>query len=287
MESQRIRDRVRYERPADGIARVVLDRVDARNAQDLDMVYAIDDAYRLAVGDPEVKVIVLAADGPDFNSGHDLRERWELDPAETRELVGQVGAPDAEGWLAAEEEVFRGLCLRWRDIPKPTIAQVQGRVIAGGLMLIWPCDLIVCSDDALFSDPVVAFGVNGHEYFTHLWELGARRAKELLFTGGALTAADAHHIGMVQRVVPREELEATTLELAATIAKRPSFGLKLAKMSINQGLDLQGQRQAIDAAFSLHHLGHTHNRQQYGKLIDPAGVDVIRDEARGSKKSSG
>lgn len=279
-EPERIRDRVRYERPADAVARVVLDRAEMRNAQDGQMLYAIDEGYARAVRDDAVKVIVLAADGPDFSSGHDLHDDFALAADAPRELTGGFGLPGAEGWLSTEDEVFRGLCLRWRDLPKPTIAQVQGRVIAGGLMLVWPCDLIVASEDASFSDPVVAFGVNGVEYFTHLWELGARRAKELLFTGEPITAADAHAIGMVNRVVARDELEAATLELAETIAARPAFGLRLAKRSVNAGLDLQGQRQAVETAFALHHLAHTHNRDQHGKLVDPAGAGVIREQAR-------
>ena len=93
--------------------------------------------------------------------------------------------------MATEAEMYVGLCWRWRNIPKPTIAQVQGKVIAGGLMLVWPMDLVVCSEEATFSDPVVAFGVNGHEYFTHPYEAGARLAKEMLFTGRAITRRSA------------------------------------------------------------------------------------------------
>ncbi len=173
-----------------------------------------------------------------------------------------------------------GLCWRWRNLPKPTIAQVQGRVIAGGLMLVWPCDLIVASDDARFSDPVVAVGVNGHEYFVHAWELGARRAKELLFTGEEMTAAEAERIGMVNRVVPREELEKTTLALAEKVAARPSFGLTLAKQAVNQSQDAQGLWTAIQSAFSLHHLGHTHNRLSHGVLVDPEGAELVRQELK-------
>ena len=103
-------------------------------------------------------------------------------------------------------EIYLEMCERWRNLSKPTIAQVQGRVIAGGLMLVWPCDLVVASDDATFSDPVVAFGVNGVEYFRHPFEVGSRRAKEWLFTGDDITAAEAHAIGMVNKVVPAAEL---------------------------------------------------------------------------------
>jgi enoyl-CoA hydratase len=98
--------------------------------------------------------------------------------------------------MIGEEEIYLGFCWRWRNLPKPTIAQVQGKVIAGGLMLVWPFDIVVASDDSTFSDPVVAFGVNGHEFFTHAWELGARKAKELLFTGAAFTAEECHRLGM-------------------------------------------------------------------------------------------
>ncbi|HAB44730.1 MAG TPA: enoyl-CoA hydratase, partial [Gammaproteobacteria bacterium] len=126
------------------------------------------------------------------------------------------------------------MCWRWRNIPKPIIAEVQGKVIAGGLMLIWVCDMIIASDDASFSDPVVAFGVNGVEYFAHPWEVGVRKAKEMLFTGEAISAEDAKSFGMVNHVVPRAELTEFTTDMAEHIAQRPSFGLKLAKQSVNQ-----------------------------------------------------
>lgn len=274
--------RIRYEAPAPGVARVVLARPDKRNAQDKAMLYALDDAYARAVRDPAVKVIVLAADGPDFSSGHDLGDTATMDDIETRGLLGGFDAPGAAGYFAVEQEIYRELCLRWRELPKPTIAQVQGRVIAGGLMLVWPCDLIVAADDATFADPVVAFGVNGHEYFTHAWELGPRLAKEMLFTGRALTADEALRAGMINKVVPRDELEAATLALATTVATRPAFGLQLAKRAVNHSLDAQGLRLAIDAAFAMHHLAHAHNVAVHGAIVDPAGAATIRHDLRGT-----
>lgn len=279
--------RIRYEKPAPGVARIVLARAETRNAQDRAMLYEIDAAYAEAMRDDAVRVVVLAADGPHFSSGHDLRDRASLDEFDTVGAVGGFDLPGAEGYMAQEQEIYLGFCWRWRNLPKPTIAQVQGKVIAGGLMLAWPCDLIVASDDAEFSDPVVAFGINGHEYFVHTWELGARKAKEMLFTGTALGAAEAHRLGMVNHVVPRAELESFTLALAEKIATRPSIGLKLAKMSVNQSLDAQGQWTAVQAAFTLHHLGHTHNRVVHGMLIDPAGAGVIRREAKATGRPGG
>jgi enoyl-CoA hydratase len=171
--------------------------------------------------------------------------------------------------MAWEEEVYFQMCWRWRNIPKPVIAAAQGKTIAGGLMLLWFADLIVAADDALFSDPTVGMGVNGVEYFAHPWELGPRKAKELLFTGDWLTAADAHRLGMVNHVVPRAGLEEFTMGLAAKIATKPSFALKLAKESVNQTLEAQGQWTALRAAFSMQHLAHAHNRVRFGIPVDP------------------
>jgi enoyl-CoA hydratase len=221
----------------------------------------------------------------DFQDPHETRKSLSDYPPVTG--AGGFDEPAAHGHLAAEEEIFVGLCWRWRNLPKPTIAQVQGKAIAGGLMLVWPCDLVVASEEAEFSDPVVAFGVNGHEFFVHAWEFGARKAKEILFAGSALSAHECRRLGMVNHVVPREELESFTLELAERIASRPAFGLKLAKMAVNQSLDAQGQWSAVQSAFSLHHLGHAQARLLHdGVPIDPSGAELIRRDARASREES-
>jgi enoyl-CoA hydratase len=263
------------QRPAPGIARVVLNRPRARNAQNLDMLYALDDAFGRAATADDVRVIILAAADPDFSSGHDLRRSLDME-ADHRfrghGAGGGIAAAGGHGYMAREEEVYLGLCRRWRDLGKPTIAEVQGRCIAAGLMLAWICDLIVASEDALFMDPVVAMGVSGVEWFAHPWELGPRKAKELLFTGDCWDAAEAHRLGMVNHVVPRAELTHRTLALAEKIARRPAFALKAVKQSVNAMLDIQGQRSALDAAFHIHHLCHYHNRERFGTLGDPAGM---------------
>ena len=244
------------------------------------MLYELDRALTAMAADPDVRVIILAADGPDFSAGHDLDSLGSRDGMSPVTQEGAFAEPGEEGWLAFEMEAYLGLSWRWRNLPKPTIAQVQGRVIGGGLMLVWPCDLIVASTDALFSDPVTAFGVNGGEYFVHPWELGARRAKEMLFTGEPLTANEAASLGMVNRVVEREALDSSTVALAEKIAERPPFGLRLAKASVNQALEAQGQHTAIQAAFALHSIGHAHNLAQTGGLVDPEGYAAIRANAQ-------
>ena len=279
--------RIRYERPDPHVARVVLARPETRNAQDRAMLYEIDRAFQMAALDRDVKVIILAADGPHFSSGHDTSDlSTALDFTPVVQSAGHH-EPGAAGMYAGEEEYYVGLHWRWRNLAKPTIAQVQGKAIAGGLMLVWPMDLIIASDDAQFSDPVVAFGVNGHEFFVHAWELGPRRAKEMLFTGQILSAQECHALGMVNHVVPRDELESFTLDLARRIASRPSIGLKLAKQAINFSLDVQGQQQAVTAALAMHHVGHAHARVEFGIPVDPKGLDVIRSESKVPAAPSG
>jgi enoyl-CoA hydratase len=270
------------DRPRAAVARVTLNRPEAANAQDMKMLYELTAAFDAAVADPEVKVIVLAAAGKHFSSGHDLRDRSKITDYHQVTVTGGFEQAGEAGHMAVEEEIYLGFCNRWRNLPKPTIAAVQGKVIAGGCMLVWPMDLVVCADDATFSDPVVAFGVNGVEYFAHAYELGPRKAKEMLFTGEALSAEECRQLGMVNHVVAREELEGFTLDLAERISARPAFGLKLAKMSVNQSVDAMGFRQALDAAFSLQHLGHANNQIVHKMLVDPAGAEIIRSMGRKS-----
>lgn len=271
--------RITYE-VSEGVARIALNRIEVRNAQDKAMLYELNDAFDLASRDDEVKVIVLAANGPHFSSGHDLADRTDVTEFSQVSNWGGYDKPGAEGRQALEEEIYLGLCWRWRNLPKPTIAEVQGKVIAGGLMLVWVCDLIVAAEDTTFSDPVVAFGVNGVEYFAHPWEFGARKAKELLFTGGRMTAQEALSCGMVNHVVARADLTTFTSDLAARIAQRPSMGLRLAKQSVNQALDAQGFYTALQAAMSLQQLGHANNEIVHGRAVDPAGAEVIKREAK-------
>jgi enoyl-CoA hydratase len=161
-------------------------------------------------------------------------------------------------------------------LPKPTIASVQGKVIAGGLMLVWPFDLVIASEDATFQDPVVAFGVNGVEYFGHPWEFGLRKAKEMLFTGRAITARAAKAIGMVNRVVPREKLEAETLALAQEIAEQPMMGLKTAKESLNQTQNEQGFYNALRAAMVVQQLAHANWGVLHKSGTAPEGPAAVK-----------
>ena len=249
------------------IVRVAMNRPEARNAQDLQMTYDLNDAFDRASQDNNVKVIILSGEGPHFSSGHDMRggSGATMNDFKTVGTWANFDLPGAEGPMAREEEIYLGMCRRWRNIPKPMIAEVQGKTIAGGLMLAWVCDLIVASDDAEFRDLVVGWGIPGVEYFGHPWEFGHRKAKEMLFTGDWVSAQEAHRLGMVNHVVPRAELREFTENLARKVAEKPLFGLKLAKEAVNQTLDAMGQWNAMQSVFIMHTLAHTHWRELTGR----------------------
>ena len=272
---------------ADGIATLTLNRPRFGNAQNSQMTYALDAAFRRAVDDEAVRVIVLRGAGKHFNAGHDIGTPGQDgdQPFPRVQLWwDHSDKPGAEMLYAREQEIYIGMCRRWHDIPKPTIAMVHGACIAGGLMLAWVCDLIVASDDAFFQDPVVRMGVPGVEYFAHAQELNPRIAKEFLFLGERMLAERAHQMGMVNRVVARERLEAETYAMAARIAQQPRMGLALTKQVLNRIEELQGLRAGIDLAFGYHHLAHAHNQAQGGDAI---GGQDLRSMAAASKPASG
>jgi enoyl-CoA hydratase len=272
---------VLYETPAPHVARIVMNRPQQRNAQDLQLTYDLNAAFDRAAQDDDIKVIILAGADPLFSAGHDLSgdsgKTWRDFP-----VVGTWCGFDcggAEGRFAREKEIYHGITERWRNIPKPTIAQIQGKCIAGGLMLAWACDLIVAADDAQFRDPVLEMGVSGVEFFAHPWEIGVRKAKEWLFTSDWLGAAEAKALGMVNQVVPRAELGDFVLAMAQKISTKPMFALKATKEAINQTQDAMGRHTAMLQAFTLHQLCHSHNMQLYGIPVDPAGLpETVREK---------
>ncbi|MBL1111690.1 enoyl-CoA hydratase [Streptomyces sp. 110] len=258
------------------VAIVTMNRPEYRNAQNSAMTYALDRAFYRAAEDNEIKVVVLAGSGRHFSAGHDIGtpERDAHLPFDRTAGLwwDHSDKKGAESRFARESEVYLGMCRRWRELPKPVIASVQGACVAGGLMLAWICDLIIASDDAFFADPVVRMGIPGVEYFAHPWVMSPRIAKEFLYTGERMSAQRAYEIQMVNRVVPRAELTRHTLELATRIADMPRMGLALTKRAVNQAEDLQGLHTGLDSVFGLHHLAHAHNAETAPDAL--GGMDV-------------
>src|SRR5918992_2111816 len=242
---------IRYE--VDGpVATITLDRPEVANAQDTTLIDELDAAFDLAGADPDVRVVVLAAAGRHFSSGHDLRA-----------LVGQAEADEwrrmretPEGKFHHEKVMYFDRCVKIYNFPKPTIAAVQGSCIAAGLMLACMCDLIVAADDAVFSNPVLRMTGAGVELLVEPWELGARKAKEFLFTGDTIDAHEAWRLGLVNKVVPRDELEAATREMADKIALVPPVTAERVKDSINRTFEFMGKSHSWHYHFMAHHFTH-------------------------------
>lgn len=231
------------------VAVITLNRPEQRNAQHPPLLDELDRAWTMAATDDDVRVIVLKANGPHFSAGHDLN-------VDSSTVSIDLEGRGLEALYAFERSRYLGYTRRWRDVPKPSIAAVQGACIAAGLMLCWPCDLIVAAENAVFSDPVVRMGIGGVEYHGHTWELGARKAKELLFTAQTIDAQEAWRLGMVNRVVPTDELVESTMALAREIAQHHPFALAQAKRAVNQTLDVMGQYAAVQSVFDIHATGH-------------------------------
>jgi enoyl-CoA hydratase len=231
------------------IATVTMNRPEVRNAQNWRMIEEMDKAFLDAEQDDEIKVVILEGAGPSFSSGHDLK----VYPVEE----GSLARPEnIEGkWLWEREHFFEKSLRTWR-LKKPVIAKVQGHCLAAGFMLANLCDLIVAADNAKFGDPVARQGGAGVEMFVHPWAVPPRKAKELLFTGDSIDAETAYQLGMVNHVVPLDELNNKTMELAEKIANVPSFSLLMIKNSINRTMDMMGFYNSINAFFDTHIMVH-------------------------------
>ena len=246
------------------IAVITLNRPEHRNPQNRGLLVELDAAFLAAEADDTVRVVVLRGAGTSFSAGHDMGRVHAAEaapgPDQHPSFRENGGTKDGiERWWRQEWHHFFANTRRWRDLRKITVAAVQGPVYSAGLMLMWACDLIVADETAVFADVVgTRLGMCGVEYFAHPWELGPRRAKELLLTGDSLSVEEAHRLGMVSKVFPRGRLEEDTLAFARRIAQLPTAAALMIKEAVNQTQDNQGFYNSLQAAFTLHELNHAH-----------------------------
>ena len=216
-----------------------------RNPFGFRMAEQLSDAVQAADEDPGVRVIILGGLGAVFSGGHDLSAEGLQEYADT------CATPEAT-WERGEEFFFHMAGLRIWGTDTPTIARVQGAAVLGAFALANVCDLIVASDDAIFWTPSARMYGPAAEVVMEPWVMGSRRAKEFLFTGDPMNATEAYRVGMVNQVVPRAQLTEAAMQLAQNIAKNPALGLKFVKRAVNNALENQGFRKALEYAFLLH-----------------------------------
>jgi len=224
---------IRYE--PGPVARVILNRPQKLNAQSWKLLLEMDDALNTAVNDPEAGVIILSGEGRAFSAGHDLDSEDQVtDRAKRTEGL------DGFAISGLSRDIYVDMHLRWRDLPKPTIAMVHGYCIYGGWMIAASMDIIFASEDALF---IPTYG----DYFTTSWDVGARKAKEILYENRFMTAQEAMTWGFVNRVYPDADLEKETLAYAARVVGTGQFYNRTVKFAINQTLDMMGFSTSVRA----------------------------------------
>jgi enoyl-CoA hydratase len=269
----------------DAVATITMNRPQVANAQDTTLIDEMDDAFTLADADDSVRVVILAGKGKHFSSGHDLRalvgdaepDKWRL----MRETP--------EGLKYHEQVMYYDRCKRIHDFRKPTIAAVQGSCVAAGLMLACMCDLIVAADDATFSNPVLRMTGAGVELLVEPWELGIRKAKEFLLTGDTIDAQEAWRLGLVNRVVPRDELTEQTRALADRIALVPPATAQVVKDTLNHTGELMGKSDSWKYHFMAHQwMSNTETaiRAREARQAKGSMKEVFADRDRGDRSGA-
>jgi enoyl-CoA hydratase len=241
------------------VRRLTMNRPKTLNALNGALVEAVSGAFAEAAVAESVHVVILRGSGRAFCAGYDLTEDDVLDSAGWHEEL----AGSTERML----ELF--------DHPKPVIAQVHSYCLAGGTDLMLAADLCVCSDDAWFGYVDIRFGSGVVSMFLP-WVIGVRRAKELLFTGDDRIPADeALRLGLVNRVVPRDELDDATLALANEIAKNEPLVVSLTKRAVNRAWEVAGFRSALRANTELDTIIETANlpqRDEFRRITQEQGL---------------
>ncbi|MGE3075024.1 MAG: enoyl-CoA hydratase-related protein [Dehalococcoidia bacterium] len=249
---------IRYE-IRDGVAWLTLNRPKARNAQSRILIEELDSAFDTASHDPAVRVIVLQGEGDHFSGGHDLGSPEEMADREVRPIGAGLRGRYTRSW-----DLNIDPTLRWRNVPKPTIAAVQGYCIFAGWMIASACDVVIAADDAMFLP-------TNFQYFSVPWDLHPRKAKAILFESRLVDAKEAEELNFVSWVVPRARLREEVEEYAARVAENDPFQLRMIKLAINQAQDAQGFTGHIYGAHALHMLSSTGEADPDYALRKPEG----------------
>ena len=224
------------------VARIVLNRQSYRNAQSRILLEELDHAFGYAGEDDSIGAIVLAGAGDHFSAGHDLGTPEEMADRERRPIEEGLRGKYRRGF---DQNIDKSL--RWRNLPKPTIAAVQGYCIFAGWIISSAMDVVFAAEDAMFLPA-------NFQYFSVPWEMHHRKAREILFESRFVDAQEALELGYVNRVFPKEKLEDESMAYAARVAANDPFQLRMIKLAINQMQDAQGFTQHIQGAFPLFNL---------------------------------
>lgn len=273
---------VRYE-PRHPLGYVVLARPEQRNAVSAAMLVDLDEALATAEQDTDAKVVVLCAEGPDFCVGADPTE-----PGPFALLPDPQRAVPLREALEAERQRNRRLEF-WFNFQRPTIAVVRGRCLSFGLHLAMSSNLVFASADAVFGDPSVAMDQLPQQPLI-VWLVGPRVAYDLFLTGRDFTAAEAERVGLINRAMPAEQLDAVAQRYARAMALCPADGLAFAKESLAAMMEARGVGSAYRFTADMGLLARQAQRQlgpgelDFRAIAEQAGLDAALAERDATRR---
>lgn len=246
---------------ADSICTITLNRPQQRNAQSTELLTELDQAIMAAGADPAVRVIILTGAGDHFSAGHDIGTADELAYRAANPLE-----PGIRGFYDRTWQLHVDMHLRWRNVSTPMIAAVQGYCIFGGWMIASTADVVFAADDAMFLASLF-------QYFSVPWDIHPRRAKEILFQGRFIDAAQARELGLVNRVLPRATLLQAARDYAADVAANDPQQMRMVKRAVNSAQDTMGFTAAVTGA-------HSHYMLTWATEKDPGYTLAVPGQPR-------
>jgi enoyl-CoA hydratase len=236
------------------VARITLNRPEVHNVQNARLIMELDEAVKKADADPNIRIILLRGAGKSFSSGHDLSPS----PKDSlQQRYRERHRRSVEDRFAVEDEYYLSKCLAIRNLSKPTIAAIKGNVVLAGIMLACMCDIIIAAENTQLWNPSIRHCGTGGEVMVLPFEIGFRKTKEYLWTGDVIPIHEAERFGMVNRVVPDEQLDTEALKLAERIALMPPVSVGITKRSLNKMQDyIMGMSMAFEYHFVLHQIAH-------------------------------
>ena len=235
------------------VARITLNRPETHNVQNVRLILELDEATKKADADPNIRVILLGGAGRSFSSGHDL---GPIPGDDLQQDYRERHRRSVEDRFEVEDEYYLGKCLAIRNLSKPTIAAIHGNVVLAGIMLACMCDLVIAAEGTRLWNPSLRHYGTGGEVMVLPFELGFRKTKEYLWTGDVIPIHEAERLGMVNRVVPDDQLETEALRLAERVALMPPVAVGITKRAMNKAQDFMGMAMAFEYGFVLHQIVH-------------------------------
>ena len=249
------------------VGKVILNRPKVRNAINNAMSENLGNMIRMADADPETNVIVLCAAGEKaFTAGFDLKESIE---------TPIVDVPSRRENSLMELNNWRAI---W-EARKPVIASVQGYCIGGGVWMAFLCDLIVAAEDAKFGEPELKYSYI-NDVLVEPWKMPMNVVKQMLYMGDFMTAQELKAAGVVNYIVPAEQLQEKTMEIANRLAEMPAESVRMLKYEINKTYEIMGMRNAMDFAAEMFNQCRIHQIQEqseFNKIVQEQGLKAAMD----------